>query len=260
MKVLSSIKWRVKRLFAKPPYPKTVEISDFTDKPIKFRIHSDTEFFRTVQYGGEREQIEMYVREIQETDVTYDIGASIGIMSLVSAIKSLKGSVVAFEPDPEIMERLKTNIQINALQNVITRPYVITDKIGEVELFTAGSDSVSPSLTGSNVMDLELESIIVPAYTLDYLIESEGLPVPDVLKIDVEGAEYAVFAGASRLFAGKFGKKPRFIFLEAHPEFLPDYNVTLEELLSLIQSYGYVSFHIFDRDGQQHYFMRLAES
>ncbi|GAB5491255.1 MAG: FkbM family methyltransferase [Phototrophicaceae bacterium] len=257
MNYINRIKGRIKRLFAKPRYPATIELSDFTEQKVKFRIHSGTEAFRTLQYGGEREQIEIYVKELRDDDVVYDIGASVGLVSLISAVKSFKGQVVAFEPDPDIMKRLKINIDLNQLKNIITCPFVVTDKNGEINLFTAGSDSVSPSLTGINVMDLELGSISVPAHTLDSLIETKGLPVPDVLKIDVEGAEYGVFMGAVRLLSGEFGKKPRFIFLEAHPDFLRDYDVTLDELMSKIESYGYVSFKTFDREDQLHHFMHL---
>ena len=86
------------------------------------------------------------------------------------------------------------------------------------------------------------------------------MPLPDVLKIDVEGAEYNVIQGAEHLLSGASGKQPRFIFLEAHPEFLLDSGVNLEELLEKITSYGYKTIHKFDREAQQHYFFKQDET
>ncbi len=258
MRYIKSIRRRIRRFFATPQYPETVSL-DITNPPVKFRVHSDTEAFRTIGFGGERGQIELYLSELLPDDVVYDIGASIGLMSLTSAIKCSNGNVVAFEPDSQILERLHINIKLNDLHNIITKPYVLNNENGKVALFSDGSDSVSPSLTGKNVMNLNLKSNSVDGYMIDTLIETEGLPVPDVLKIDVEGAEYNVIQGADRLLSGQFSRQPRFIFMEAHPEFLPDYGVTIEDLLDKIASYGYETIHQYDREAQQHYFMKIME-
>ena len=160
MRYVKGVRRRVKRLFAQSPYPKNLSL-DITAPPVTFRVHSDTEAFRTIGYGGEREQVELYISELRPDDVVYDIGASIGLMSLISAVTCSNGKVIAFEPDTQILERLHLNIELNGINNVITKPYVLTNENGKVDLFTDGSDSVSPSITGRNVMNLNLNSISV---------------------------------------------------------------------------------------------------
>lgn len=256
MRYYKGIRRWVRRFFA-PLYPQIVSVSEITDKPIKFRIHSDTEHFRTLDYGAEREQLETLISLLEPDDIFYDVGANIGFTSIVVACQCPQGQIIAFEPDPDIMERLQQNVALNQFNHITAYPYALSDKIGEVELFTDGNDSVSPSLTGQNVNGITLNHIKVSAQTIDALIESGKTPLPTVLKVDVEGAEYAVFQGAEKLLSGGFGNRPRIIFLEAHPEFLIDYGVSVEELLVLLQGYGYEIEFQYIRNNQSHYFLRV---
>ena len=241
-----------KRLTKPKPYPQTVEISDHSPRPIKFRIHSDTERFRTVAYGGEREQLGVFFQHLKENDVVYDIGASIGLTVLLSAAWASKGQVIAFEPDKEILQRLDTNIKLNGFKNITVLPYAISHSNQMMRFYSAGADDVSPSLTGKNVKGLQLAYTDVEARTLDSLIETKEIPAPSVLKIDIEGAEYDALRGAEKLLMGEIATAPRLLFVELHPDFLVDYKVDVETIREFIQSAGYKRIWQVQRDAQIH--------
>lgn len=259
MRYYKGIKRRFNKLFTKPPYPKVVNL-DIVKPELRFTIHSDTEAFRTLNYGGERGQLEYFMSKLIAGDVVYDIGANIGLFSLVTSRVCAEGQVVAFEPDPQIFGRLNDNIKLNSVTNVNTLPYVVSNANEPVLLYTGGNDTVSPSLTGKNVSGLNLDSIEVDGYMLDEIIKLRQLPVPDVLKIDVEGAEYNVLEGASGLLSGDYGKPPRFIFLEVHPDFLVDYGKTVLDVDALLTSHGYTISKSDEREGQLHYFLEYNPS
>lgn len=98
--------------------------------------------------------------------------------------------MIAFEPDSDNMCLLRKHIAINKLNNV----NVVQAAVSEV-CSLAGF-----SLTGGATGHLEKNSsYLVPTFRLDDLLADEVLPLPDVIKIDVEGAEVMVLRGAKKL-------------------------------------------------------------
>lgn len=70
--------------------------------------------------------------------------------------------------------------------------------------------------------------------TIDQTIAA-GYPVPQVMKIDVEGAEVRVIRGMERLLATN---PPRVLYIEVHPEFLPLFGDSIEDLRTLLEDAG----------------------
>src|SRR5262245_26402911 len=69
-----------------------------------FEINNQVERFRTEGFGGERSFLEYFLGQIESDDTVFDIGASVGLMTVFAASKVR--CVYAFEPDPENMGRL----------------------------------------------------------------------------------------------------------------------------------------------------------
>jgi FkbM family methyltransferase len=262
--MMSKLAKRLKRFLnlGKSPsvYPQIIEFTEYSPRPLKFHIHSDTEIFRTKGFGGEREQLGIFLKALQANDVTYDIGASIGLNAILTALACPQGKVVAFEPEPLIRQRFEANIALNAIDNLQVLPYALTKENGQLSLYTGGTDTVSPSLHGANVKQLELETITVTARTIDSLIEEDKIAVPDVLKIDIEGAEYDALLGAEKLFRGDFGKAPRLLFIEVHPEFLPQYGGSVELMEAFLERHAYEKIWELNRNHQIHHLYRSKSS
>ncbi|MBP9819210.1 FkbM family methyltransferase [Candidatus Woesebacteria bacterium] len=140
--------------------------------------------------------------------VIWDIGAHIGYQTLAFAnIVGDQGKVVAFEPNLNNIAWLTKNIDRNpALKNrIIVRSEAVSDKTEQLtfniskntdDATTSGGyiANVTPPLPDSSYE--QFSTVTVQATSIDELLAQGELPVPDLLKIDVEGAEYSVVIGA----------------------------------------------------------------
>jgi len=140
-------------------------------------------------YNGLHEWRDMCfaVHLLNKEDLFFDVGANIGVYSmLLSHVAGAKG--VAFEPVPQAADYLARNIA----QNHLTARVHI-----ERAAVSAQSGTVSMS-TDADVMNkivAQGAGITVPAVTVDDMAAAHG--VPQVIKIDVEGFEPDVIAGAT---------------------------------------------------------------
>lgn len=143
---------------------------------------------------------------VKPGEVLYDIGANVGTFSLVAA-KHCQARVIAFEPGYSSFARLCDNIQLNGCQHMIVPvPVPLTDNNG---VFGFKYRSVDP---GQSRHRLKPEAWrfrgLTPAadryeqpmlaMTLDDVVSTFGLPEPQHVKIDVDGVEERVLAGARR--------------------------------------------------------------
>lgn len=137
---------------------------------------------------------------LRADDVMIDCGAHIGLYSrLASRILRNKGRLLAIEPNPEVLGFLKENLADAEASTVDIHQLGLYRKVGEMNLYL-GHEGLSgySSLVNAGVSDL---SVTVPVTTLDTLLEEVGLARVDFMKIDVEGAEIDVLAGAEASIA-----------------------------------------------------------
>jgi FkbM family methyltransferase len=125
-----------------------------------------------------------------------DLGAHVGYFScLAGRLVGPRGLVVAFEPNPRNYELLLANVWRNGLTNVVCFPWAVSDSSRILDLYLATGNSGDHRIFA----EAGRSSVPVRAVALDTL---EALRPPvDVVKIDVQGAEEAVFHGAKQLFA-----------------------------------------------------------
>lgn len=143
----------------------------------------------------------LFTKLIKPGFIVYDMGDYIGFFSLLAGyLAGFKGMVYAFEPLPDNIERVRFNISLNGMQDrVFCVPKAVSDKPGVVIYDDFGRndwcrisiDGAMPSEKNTNML---FESI-----SLDEFVFQEGHPPPDLLKIDVEGGEGKVLAGARQL-------------------------------------------------------------
>ncbi len=214
-------------------------------RTIRFHVNNPVERFRLQKFGGEKDQLEALLALLRNDDVLYDIGASVGAWSIPAAAKASAGKVISFEPDPENQQRLKANYELNALTNQQTMPIALGDKPGELELFTAGAYAASPSLKPVNKIS---SSIKVKIETVDDLIARQEIPLPNIVKIDIEGAEMMALQGMAKLL--RSNQKPRALVLELHPLFLPAFDTNLTAIFQFLIENGYQIAELASREDQ----------
>lgn len=187
-----------------------VEKMDYERYDIWLNINSQTEYkVRLNSCKKEPDTVEWIENFLQAGDVFYDIGANVGVYSFVaSKYFQQEVKIYAFEPAFMNFNQLCKNIYINNCQaNIIPLQIALSDQ-------TILSSFNYSSLTIGGAQNTLGEAIdekgkafepVFKQYTLSYkiddLIESFGLPVPNHLKIDVDGIEFLVLKGALKTLA-----------------------------------------------------------
>jgi len=152
-------------------------------------------------------RVRAFARAATQGAVVYDVGANVGIYSVLASLQvGVSGKVYAFEPLEHNLRYLRRHITLNNLKNCFVLEKAVCNR-EETRLFSATAlDAPMARLSPDG-------EILVPTTTLDSCIYGEnGLHPPDIIKIDVEGAELEVLEGASRALT-EFHPK---MFLEVH--------------------------------------------
>lgn len=139
--------------------------------------------------------------------MVYDIGANVGFYTLLSSLLvGPNGNVIAFEPVPRNLIYLRKPVEMNSCFNVMILPYAVSDNAGKAFFDCANNPSMGHLCTKG---DITVRTVLI-----DKLIESEKLFPPDVMKIDVEGAELSVLRGSHHVIKGKMPhicSNPRYV-------------------------------------------------
>ena len=143
-----------------------------------------------------------FLRRLDLTGRTvYDIGAFEGVLTMFFSRQA--SAVVAWEPNPVSRARLLTNLRLNAIQNVTVRDVGLSDTCGDATLvydpLMPGAASSGAAVT-AQIRDSApaIREVGMRIVRLDDDIRDQGLPAPDLIKIDVEGMELSVIRGAER--------------------------------------------------------------
>ena len=129
----------------------------------------------------------------------YDVGGYIGLTTMFFALAAGEsGQVITFEPNPANCAELSANLELNHLQNVTVLPIAVGDAPGYftmlVDPIFASRGSLSPEFQ-RRMFNQYARPIEVKVDSLDHLVQQQRLPVPDFVKIDVEGFEQQVLNG-----------------------------------------------------------------
>jgi FkbM family methyltransferase len=144
------------------------------------------------------------VLDLLRPSVFWDIGANIGFYSWLVRQHSSVQQVVMFEPDSTNYALITNTIRKNAIRNCRALNIALSDRCGETTFLLDRASGATGSLEAASHRENKhslhhayqmAETITCVTSTIDSLI-TDGLPPPSLLKIDVEGAEHLVLAGA----------------------------------------------------------------
>jgi FkbM family methyltransferase len=136
--------------------------------------------------------------KVRPGDVFYDLGANIGLFSLLAArAAGPTGKVFGFEPDVQIAKRLRGNAVRNGLSNITVVEVGVWSVSGILNFVTADSSSPDRGVgriqpDGSSATGTPARCVSLDDFVRDTL-------APQAIKCDVEGAELEVFRGAKNL-------------------------------------------------------------
>lgn len=134
-------------------------------------------------------------RQVPRNSTVIDVGANIGLSTILLA--RMTERVIAFEPSPPNAAFLRRNLERNGIINVDIRAAAASSEPGTLRFHVAQFGAGSHVVTGGHIAGGAVSTIDVPAVTLD----QADLPEVAFIKIDAEGHEPNVLAGARRLLA-----------------------------------------------------------
>lgn len=170
---------------------------DYARAPIRVRVTSEEiVHLRLRPVAKEPWTVEWIEQSLRDGDAFYDIGANVGDYALIAAkIGGPATRVVAIEPAYATYASLCENVQLNRLgERLVPLPVVLGEasRLGSLSYSDTAAGAAIHSLDGSGgTYD---QPVLV--FTLDELVRQFGLPAPTLIKLDVDGAEGAVLAGA----------------------------------------------------------------
>ena len=211
-----------------------------TYKGIRLQINTGENSGRKIFYFGEYERVqeEVFLAMVPDRKV-FDIGPNIGIFSLLAASRGAK--VFAFEPSRMVRVQLELNITLNAFGERITIvPEAVSDSEGMIHFFETRNDNWGIGRIFSYGHSAgKLNDYVVPTKTLDHFISELGMP--DIVKIDIEGAEWLALKGAPSTLADRHA--PDFL-IEFHPGEIATLGGSMERCIEQLLESGFTQYQL----------------
>ena len=184
--------------------------------------------------------LDIFLSWFQPDSVFYDVGANIGYYSFLAEQKITSGTIYSFEPMPRNLALFQQHLHLNKdkiKEGLIElHPFAISDFEKEV-FFSNDPVAVEGNtyIEMSNKFKNNVDTLKIKCHAIDELVK-KGFKPPQVIKIDVEGAEYDVLIGA----AGTIQRYKPKILLATHDGHFPGIK---DKCIALLQSFGYQLKH-----------------
>lgn len=226
-------------------------IADYRREMDKDRVYETLSRAYFSEEMHERQVIDNLPKLLRGVELFVDIGASLGQYTFFANQHMEGGRIVAIEPDPLRFEELERNCHewASTSDNLLTAMNcAVSDQDGRIPFYATDTSisgglfkhEVSESvLSRSGLGRIQWHETMVDCFTLNTLFSDRS---PDLVKIDVEGAELRVLKGATRIL-----KEGKTVFLvELHGSWAdPLGQDSGDKVLKFMDSFGYqpVNFH-----------------
>jgi FkbM family methyltransferase len=178
--------------------------------------------------------IDFLISELDKNSIFIDIGANIGYYSLIAANQNKECMVYSFEPSIREYKRFLNGIIFNNIKNIVPFNLALSDRNTIQKFYTSNFHTGLNSLN-LNVQESTSESF-VPTLTFDNIFINLNIKKIDLIKIDVEGAEFLVLKGMRKFLDERRISK---IIIEITPDFLLKFGHTKNDIYDLLYSCGY---------------------
>lgn len=161
-------------------------------------IHGKTDAVINLQkIENEPFQVALSLLDKKKKSLILDVGANLG-QSLLVAKSHSDNRVVCYEPSPSCVKILQHTVHKNSFRGVIIRSMGLGSRAGSLQLFGSGACDSNASLV-PGFRSEATQSTTVQVSTLDREIQKNPRWKPSLIKIDVEGGEYDVLQGATKV-------------------------------------------------------------
>lgn len=226
------------------PYFGFIEVDVFGNSFLMFSNNDDLIAMSFYWFGPsmyEPMSMSTWLDRCKSANCIYDVGAFSGVYSLSAAQQNPKSEIIAFEAVRRTYSRLLLNIQVNQLTKRISPVNLaVSDKKDKVTFYQFRGENILGNGASMVLKDIPVTSSdeVVNTISIDeYIFQQNN--TPDLLKIDVEGAEDLVLDGMKTLMSEK---KPQML-IEVTPK-------TAKSVESRLKSFGYNIYAINENEMQ----------
>lgn len=195
-----------------------------------FRVTTRSEYVRARTLGGERHVLRALIDELDGDEIVWDIGACVGTYACFAAQEA--SHVVAFEPEPTNRRRLLENLSENAASERWTvSPVAVARDDSSAYLRSQFIEAGG----GHHFLtsDWAPGDLRVVTSSGDELVE-RGYPRPDIVKIDVQGAELATIEGLRTTF-----QSVEKVFVEVHEHSTDRHEPSPDDVEAALERLGF---------------------
>lgn len=195
---------RTKQVSTQPMAQASIGVIKVDGRAMRFHTPNRMTQWRVESLFTKEPHTVAWLQEMQSGEVLVDIGANVGMYSIFAAV--VRGvKVVAFEPESQNYALLNSNIALNQLSGTVTAyPLALSDRSGADALYLSEFSAGGSCHSFGEQVGFDLKprgsafsqgAFSVP---LDQLVSTGAVPVPDHIKLDVDGFEHKVLAGAAQ--------------------------------------------------------------
>ncbi|NWF79014.1 MAG: FkbM family methyltransferase [Chloroflexi bacterium] len=211
---------------------------DYQATRILMDVSTLTQVERLNACQKEPETVTWIETHIRTGDVFYDVGANVGAYSFVAdAVTGGLARIFAFEPGSTTYAALAQNIFLNDChQRIVPLPLALSDYTGlrmfhYSSIVPGAASHVMPDVNMRLTSETQMRSQYVLSCRIDDLVSQFGMPVPNLMKIDVDGSEMAVIQGAIQVFRGSILRSLLVEVDEQAPQ--------TRELVQMLEGFGF---------------------
>jgi FkbM family methyltransferase len=188
---------------------------------------------------------ELFLRVVQRGMTVLDVGANVGDHTrLFAVLVGKRGMVHAFEPIPETCKTLRR--AVTGTPWIHVHQMAIAEQAATREMTVPAGDTGQASLVvhgyGAWTNSTERETVTVSVGSLDALLRRGDIALPDVIKIDVEGAERLVLQGGKGMLAAHHP----ILYFEVFEEWTRGFGYAPLDLLRDVEALGYTGCLLLD--------------
>lgn len=221
-----------------------VEVVFSTEDPVSLRW-----FYPRYENGRLHEPglTTLLIQDLKRAHTFVDVGAFLGYYTCLASKLMPTGDIISFEMDANNFALLKRNVALNKSQNVSLHNVAIADASGhDVYAKDTGFIGARHYLASQRAGEQHDSAIETEVQSLDSFFACRRFP--DVLKVDVEGAEFRVLSGMDGILSAANIK----LYVEIHPAKLAHlYDTTPADVVALLESKGLNVFRIKDARATQ---------
>jgi FkbM family methyltransferase len=171
----------------------------FAGKSFKLYSFDNTDQIATQIAGGSYEAplpMLMMATLVRSEGAFLDVGANTGIYSIMASVIAPDRRVIAFEPLPNVLKSFWANLLVNGLENhVCVYETALSDRVGKATLHIPDPSHGLIETSASLEQEFKTASSEI-SVTVNTLDQMQFLPEVAVIKVDIEGHEYAFLRGA----------------------------------------------------------------